>query len=377
MKYRLLIIFLLLITVGVHAQDKLLFQGQLSGWANYNPDVLMNAWIGARYIPQLNYNILLPDESRIDFEASANMNASIAFNPFDSAETQSSLKAYRAWTRYSTSQMEIRLGLQKINFGSAAMLRPLMWFDQVDPRDPLGITSGVWGLLGRYYFLNNANLWLWILLGNNETKGLEINKTEKGHPEFGGRLQTPVPKGEIALSYHHRTAEINGSGVKGPGNLYSSENRIAIDGKWDVGPGIWFEGEWINNDRDLGILTNQEVMTLGIDYTFGIGNGINAVFEHMIYATDRTAFAFENQTSFSALSVSYPLGIADRLNGIVYYDWKNKALYNFINWSRDYNDISLHLMAYWNPENYRMLQQPSGGGIFAGRGLQLMLVFNH
>ena len=68
--------------------------------------------------------------------------------------------------RYSSDQFELRLGLQKINFGSASMLRPLMWFDQMDPRDPLHLTDGVWGLLARYYFLNNANIWLWGLYGN-------------------------------------------------------------------------------------------------------------------------------------------------------------------------------------------------------------------
>lgn len=35
-----------------------------------------------------------------------------------------------------------------------------MRFDQVDPRDPLKLTDGVRGLLGRYCFLNNADIWL-------------------------------------------------------------------------------------------------------------------------------------------------------------------------------------------------------------------------
>ena len=30
--------------------------------------------------------------------------------------------------------------------------------EDIDPRDPLQLTNGVWGLLGRYYFMNNANL---------------------------------------------------------------------------------------------------------------------------------------------------------------------------------------------------------------------------
>jgi len=55
------------------------------------------------------------------------------------------------WIRLSTKQFELRAGLQKINFGSATLLRPLMWFDKIDPRDPLQLTDGVYALLARYY----------------------------------------------------------------------------------------------------------------------------------------------------------------------------------------------------------------------------------
>jgi hypothetical protein len=72
---------------------------------------------------------------------------------FNSFSSNGDIKPYRLWARYSTSQLEIRAGLQKINFGSANILRPLMWFDQMDPRDPLQLTDGVWGILGRYYTL--------------------------------------------------------------------------------------------------------------------------------------------------------------------------------------------------------------------------------
>ena len=90
------------------------------------------------------------------------------------------------------------------------MLRPLMWFDKIDPRDPLQLTDGVWGLLARYYFLNNANIWLWGLYGNEKPKTWEIGKTNQHYPEFGGRFQSPVPKGEAAVSYHFRMADTRG-----------------------------------------------------------------------------------------------------------------------------------------------------------------------
>ena len=71
-------------------------------------------------------------------------------NGIDSTDFR--FKPYRLWLRYSTSHLEIRAGLQKINFGSSNILRPLMWFDKMDFRDPLMLTDGVYALLGRYYF---------------------------------------------------------------------------------------------------------------------------------------------------------------------------------------------------------------------------------
>jgi len=82
-----------------------------------------------------------------------------------------------------------------------------MWFDQIDSRDPLQLTDDVWGLQARYYFPNIANIWLWGLYGNNERRGWEAVPVSKNIPEFGGRVQLPIPSGEIALSYNHRVAE--------------------------------------------------------------------------------------------------------------------------------------------------------------------------
>ncbi|MDO8896287.1 MAG: hypothetical protein Q7V19_01460, partial [Bacteroidales bacterium] len=145
------------ITCNAQEEKSLSFSGQASAWAGLNDE--KSAWTGARYIPQLNYKIQ-KKKNLFDFEASANINGALSFFNFDSVSADANLKPYRFWARYSGDQLELRLGLQKINFGSASMLRPLMWFDKVDPRDPLQLTDGVWGLLGRYYFLNNANLWL-------------------------------------------------------------------------------------------------------------------------------------------------------------------------------------------------------------------------
>lgn len=359
------------------AQDSLGFKGQLSTWIHYNGGNDLPVYLGGRYIPQLNYNIQLKNDNNFDFEASFNINGSAGFHPFDSIGTSVQFKPYRLWTRYSTQHFELRLGLQKINFGSASLLRPLMWFDQVDPRDPLKFTDGVWGLLGRYYFMNNANIWLWCLFGNKDPKGWELAATNTSHPELGGRIQLPLNNGEAALSYHHRIADTRNMGGSVPGYSEVGENRIGLDIKLDLVVGLWFEGTWATKNMDMGKYTNQELLNIGTDYTFGIGNGLYMIFEQLLASSDEQPFTFQNPASFSLVSLSYPVGLFDNISGIVYYDWKNHSIYNFLNWQKQFNKISLYIMGYWNPEDYNLPVQGSGQNLYAGKGIQIMLVWNH
>jgi hypothetical protein len=359
------------------AQDSLSFKGQASAWLNFNKGNKLPVYLGGRYIPQINAVFPLRNDRKIDFEASLNINGSAGFNPSDSLRTSGRIKPYRLWVRYSTSQIELRAGLQKLNFGSASLLRPLMWFDQIDPRDPLKLTDGVWGILGRYYFLNNANIWLWGLYGNKNPRGWELASTNNQYPEIGGRIQLPVPKGEAALTYHHRIADTRYMGELVPGFSHIPENRIGFDIKLDLIVGFWLEGSWVKKNKDLGLFTNQEIMNAGIDYTFGIGNGLYVIYEQLLAANDRNPFRFKNTTSFSLLSLSYPVGLFDNISGIVYYDWKNGNSYNFLNYQKQFNNLSLYFMGYWNPQNYNIPAQGEGQNLFAGRGVQIMVVYNH
>lgn len=352
------------------------YKGQLSSWAHLNLDNAYPLYAGARYIPQLNYEVQITKQKLIDFETSANLYGDVGFQFFDSLKTNGDIKPYRIWGRYSGKQFEIRAGLQKINFGPAKMMRALRWFDRLDPRDPLQITDGVYGLLTRYYFLNNTNIWAWGLYGNNTTKGMEILPTHKEIPEFGGRLQTPIPAGEAAISYHHRTAT-----TEAPlSALYPfekiPENRIGLDTKLDVIVGLWFEASWTTKSENIEMLTNQEMISVGSDYTFGIANGLNISVEHLLFSSDKSAFAFENTQNFTALSANYAFGLFDTVNTIFYYNWNTENMYSFINWFKQFNKTSLYIMGYWNPEN----PQPITGNsmnLYSGKGLQIMFVYNH
>ena len=376
--------FYCLTLYNASAQAEWAFRGQASALAHVNPNNVLPFWTGARYIPQVNLDFTSPDNAGFGLEASANVSGSAGFRLADSLHTEYQLKPYRLWARYTSNHVELRLGLQKINFGSANMLRPLMWFDQVDPRDPLQLTDGVWAFMGRYYFMNNANLWFWALYGNEGPKTWETGPTTKETAEYGGRVQVPLPGGEAGLSFHHRKTDqflllpsLPYSVVPAAMHAGIPENRYGFDARLDVEVGLWLEASWINKRHDLGVLTNQQNFVLGADYTFGIGNGVNISAEHLLMSFDKTPFAMQNKTHFTAVSANYPLGLFDQLGCIVYYDWTNNHAYSFASWQHQFRRVTMYLMAFANPERFQLPQQNEASQLFFGKGVQLMFVYHH
>ena len=369
-------------------------QGQLSGWliANHGND--WNPVLGLRYIPKLDGYLFQFKAIHTDYEISLNSYGTAYLSLWDSIGTKGQIDLYRTWFRFFTDQFEARVGLQKINFGSATCLRPLMWFDQIDPQDPLQITDGVYGLLLKYYFLNNANIWCWGLYGNNKTKGWEFLPTKEKTIEWGGRIQHPVPRGEIAISYHQRQADVE-KGVpqliqlagldesysEMASNLFdlksSVERRIGIDGKWDMTVGLWSEAVFIHRDIDWLPYPYQRMITVGTDYTFSLGNGVHCLYEHFWFEISEKIFGTGEGMTFSAFSVNYPLGLLDNLTGMVYRDWENKEWYRFINWQRTTDRFSFHLIGFWNPDQFQIYQNLTEANVFSGKGFQIMVVFNH
>jgi len=353
------------------------FGGQLSGWTiqSKNQDGWENN-TGLRYIPFLNLTHALDEDAFFDTELSINSFLSTDEN---SDGEHGDIEFYRLWIRYGSPQLEIRAGLQKINFGSAVLLRPLMWFDRIDPRDPLQLTEGVYGLLGRYYFLNNANVWIWALLGEDETKGWEVFPSEKDSLEFGGRVQVPLFNGEIAISYHHREVDLENQifPVLPASESSIPENRFGLDGKWDLGIGFWFEGALIHQDQEVSSLRYKRLLNVGVDYTFDLGNGLNMVGEYFTIGTSEDIFDSGEAVSISAISVNYPLGILDNITAIIFYDWDNQDWYRYLRWQREYDNWGVYLMGFWNPDEFNIYQNGQEETPYAGKGLQLLVVFNH
>jgi hypothetical protein len=352
------------------APPRLTLDGQLSAWGRFSPGGDLEGGAGGRYIPRAHYRVPLGGERLLDAECSVNLSGDAAFSPLDSLDAGGGVKLYRAWARYTTRRAEWRLGLQKINFGAARLLRPLAWFDQLDPRDPLQLTAGVRGFLFRYYFPGNANLWLWALHGNKGVKGFELSPVDGRYPEGGGRLQVPVPRGEAAVSYHFRVTDARPLGAS---RGKTGEHRLGLDLRVDVEVGLWLECAWTTLARGPGEHANQEMITVGGDYTFPLGNGLAATAEQLLFSLDETPFRLAGAATFSALSLAYPLGVFDNLSLVAYHDWQRGDPYLFVDWRRQFDHLTFHLLAYRAP---RAPLLPGQGSGFTGNGLQLLFTWN-
>ncbi|MDO9547652.1 MAG: hypothetical protein Q7J65_01630 [Candidatus Marinimicrobia bacterium] len=367
MKIQQIIIPIILMSLLTAAEKD--FKGQLSlrgsGW-NSN-----NVWyggMGVQYIPNLQISKQISPASLVDFEASVygyiNKEAGVASDDF---------RPYRFNLRYATQQSETQLGLQKINFGPAQLLRSLMWFDRQNPTDPLNFAEGVWGLRYRYGFLNNANLWLWGLYGNAEPKGLETYGSDESKPEFGGRVQLPVPMGEFAVTAHHRNLcppvrfdEYSDN------DITRKETRLALDGRWDVVVGAWFEAV-VADHFSSGFHRYTKMLTLGTDYTFGIGNGLYVLAEHMINQLGNELMSSEQDAQLSACMLNYPLGMFDNLSLMAFYSWETDDFIQYASWQRAYDKIVINLALFHFPDTqFSIINTVSGG-----YGAQLMLIYNH
>jgi hypothetical protein len=355
------------------------YKGLVAGWLVGKFERSVNPQVGGRFIPEFSLSQKVSDSFSLAAEFSLNGFVVARFQSGEDARTDGEIDPYRFWLRLGTNQFEARIGLQKINFGSAALLRPLMWFDSLDPRDPLQLTDGVYGLLLRYYFVNNANIWAWALYGNDSPKGWEAVATAEDTIEYGGRVQLPLWTGELALTYHHRRIDIVPetvplvplSGERVP------ESRVGLDGKWDLGVGLWFEGTLTHQESDLLPQPWQGAYTFGMDYTFDWGNGLNVMGEHLRLDRSGRAFGSGEGTDFSALFLRYPVSIFVDLTAIFYYDWKEEEFYRFFSWQRTSDRWRFNIIAFWNPDAFRIFPAQPGGNPFAGKGFQLMVVFNY
>jgi len=289
------------------------------------------AFLQGDFLPELNISQNLGKDIGLMGEYSGYAFINGVFG--DSTDTELGLQNYRAWLRIGNPQTALRIGLQRINFGSARVLRPLQWFDKLDPLDKSEFTEGVWALLATHTWLNNSNLWIWGMLGDEDLKGSETNPGKEGSLELGTRIQLPNPAGETGLAYHQRQAK------------QGDEYRAGFDHRWDGFVGAWLEGsvsmtETSDNNAD----SMATALTVGIDYTFPWGNGVAITAENLFGHQAKTEKTRLHITEHSlALLFSYPLGLLDTVTLLEIHSFVSDTDNLSLIWRRAYDYLAWEL----------------------------------
>jgi len=240
-------------------------------------------------------------------------------------------KPYRGWLRYSTQRIEARLGLQKVSFGPARVLRPLAWFDTIDPEDPIAQTEGVEAFRLRFFPSNSLALWTWIMKDVSDTLS------------YGGRGELSTSLGEWGFTLHQDTDVSN--------------TQVGIDFRYDGFIGFWNESVMIKSDN-----IEIDMITVGADYTLPIASGVLIMTESMfISSKQNTTTSDQTSTAFMA---SLPVGMFHNVMLISSLDWDENNTYNYLRWSSTYDNFSINCMASINPNE-------------VGNSFQLMFIYNH
>jgi hypothetical protein len=237
------------------------------------------------YIPSLSLAHKRGPMSVLDLEVAYNLGAIFdgAFWQADTHNTRNS-KPYRLWGRIATESLELRLGLQKIAFGPGRVLRPLMWFDTFDLKDPTGQTEGVGALRLRWYPWANLALWGWV-----------IRPDYRDYASPGGRVELTLGPSEAALTYHRQKASrldyagqmllpsANPGIAPFGGRDDKEEERFAIDARWDGFVGLWTEAVLVRGTQPAPDDTTNTLLQLmvGGDYTLPWGDGVYVMVEHL------------------------------------------------------------------------------------------------
>jgi len=357
------------------------FSGLVSTSLLYSRNENTSFYSNLRYIPQSVFAYHFGKytlDALLSVDINSSLNKTSMGNGFRS-DINSDL--YRLQLRLSSDRYEARIGLQRINFGPGLLIRPLMWFEKLDPRDPLQMTKGVYSALFRYYFPGNINVWLWGLLRNKGTKGWEILPSNIKKPEYGGRIELPLSKGEMGFSVHERETNFQKPGLQDqliPFNINKTqfkETKFGADLRLDFNFGLWSEMCLIHRDIQSSAFEFQKMASLGVDYTFSAGNGIYAAVEYFYQSFGDKVGTNLYPAKLFALTVNYPLDMINSVSAIFFYNDSSKDWYRFVQFKMTYDKFQIFLISFINSGNLPISN--SAYQAFSGKGFEFMFLYNH
>lgn len=349
------------------------FLGELSLSASANGVKSQDIQIITRYLPAIEIQQSLNDSWDYDIEVRWQLSWGSFLDTLDFSETATILEPYRVALNLQNQNTEYIIGLQKINFGPARILRPLMWFDSVNPTDPLELTPGVTGVSTNHYYASGWSSRSWILLPGDPI-GWEVFPDKQGAPEIGGRLTLPIGGGQAGLTTSWRKTDLSDYL---PSLSEMNEWKIGLDGFWDVGIGLWFESVYKLQLADDPYLRDQVQAVVGADYTIWVGNGIHVLAEHMLLKPLSSFFADETELQFTSLMMNYSPTIIDQISLMFYMDWENEQPLAYLSWGQTYDTFRFTLGAFYTDTNRSQDSDASLNSDFSGKGLQLTVAYNH
>ncbi len=341
----------------------------LSGSASGTQDDEVN--IVTRYLPAIEYQSSLSDAWDYDVEVRWQVQWGGQLDTFD--ENGIVADPYRVALNLQSAQTEYIIGLQKINFGPSRLLRPLMWFDSVNPTDPLALTSGVTGISAKFHYEFGWSSQAWLFLPDDPI-GWEGLPDQEGTFETGGRITIPNDLGQLGISTHWRIADASANSPDDP-DLY--EGRFGLDGFWDIGIGLWIESVYKNQQFSDSPFLQQLQSTIGADYTFWVGNGILLSTEHMLINIWDSPWVDDTNKVISTIMSSYSPTMFDQVSFMLFMDWETETPLAYASWGQTYDSFRFTLGAFYTEV---VSSQGSNTGLssnFSGKGIQLTVAYNH
>lgn len=193
---------------------------------------------------------------------------------------------------------------------------------------------------------------------------------------MGGRIQFPLKKGELAINYHHRTSTLPQTINQDVNNSFA-ENRFGFDTKLDLKVGLWLEASTIFRKINIEALKNQTAVTLGTDYTFPLGSGLNLIFEKMWIGFGESLTNYSQNIHINALVGSYPININNRINLYGIHSKKSEIKSLVGNFEHQFKKINAYFMVFYNQTGSFSLLQNQMGPQFNGTGFNILLTYNH
>lgn len=324
-----------------------------------------------RYLPAIEYQSSLSDVWDYDVEVRWQLQWGGQIDTL--GESGIVADPYRVALNLQSAHSEYVIGLQKINFGPARILRSLMWFDSVNPTDPLELTSGVTGISAKYHYDFGWSSQVWLLLPGDAI-GWEGFKDQEGTFETGGRISIPNDMGQLGISTHWRIADASAVSPDDP-DLY--EGRIGVDGFWDIGIGLWVESVYKNQQLTDGPFLQQLQSTLGADYTLWVGNGILLISEHMLINIWDSPFMDDTNRLISTVMTSYSPSMFDQLSLMLFMDWETETPLVYASWGQTYDSFRFTLGAFYTDEQGSEASNTGLSSNISGKGIQLTVAYNH